>query len=61
MARKQYDVLVGINYLPNGKGDKEKRAEVGDVVDDLPASVVPVWLEQNIIGEHKPKEAVGES
>lgn len=56
MARKAYDVFVGINYLPNGKGDTEKRAEPGEVVDDLPTSVVPIWLEQNVIGEHKPKE-----
>lgn len=56
MTRKRYDVYVGINYLPNGKGDKEKRAEPGDVVDDLPAPVVPIWLEQNVIGEHKAKE-----
>lgn len=55
MARKAYDVFVGINYLPNGKGDKEKRAEPGDVVDDLPASIVPIWLEQRVIGEHKSK------
>lgn len=55
MARKQFDVLVGINYLPNGKGDKEVRAEPGDVVDNLPLSVVPIWLEQHVIGEHKPK------
>lgn len=61
MARKQYDVLIGINYLPNGKGDKEKRAEIGDVVDDLPPGVIDVWLEQGVIGQHKPKEAVGES
>lgn len=57
MARKAYDVYVGINYLPNGKGAKEKRAEPGEVVDDLPPGVVDVWLEQGVIGEHKPKEA----
>lgn len=56
MARKAYDVLVGISYLPNGKGDTEKRAEPGEVVDDLPPGVVKVWLEQGVIGEHKPKE-----
>lgn len=55
MARKQYDVLVGINYLPNGKGDAEKRAEPGEVVDDLPSGVVKVWLEQGVIAEHKPE------
>lgn len=56
MARKQYDVHVGINYLPGGKGDTEKRAEPGDVVDDLPPGVVEVWLEQGVIGEHNPKK-----
>lgn len=56
MARKAYDVLVGINYLPNGKGTKEKRAEPGELVDDLPPGVIDVWLEQSVIGEHKPKE-----
>lgn len=54
---KRYQVFVGINYLPNGKGDKEKRAEPGDVVDDLPASVVPHWLKRGVIGEHKLKGA----
>lgn len=57
MARKAYEVKVGINYLPNGKGDTEKRAEPGDIVDDLPPGVVKVWLEQGVIGEHNPKGA----
>lgn len=57
MTRKRYDVYVGINYLPNGKGDKEKRAEPRGVVDDLPPDVVEVWLEQGVIGEHKAKGA----
>lgn len=49
MAAKRYRVLVGVNYLPKGKGDKERRAEPGDVVDDLPTSVVPIWLERKVI------------
>ncbi|HZN76027.1 MAG TPA: hypothetical protein VFC00_30720 [Micromonosporaceae bacterium] len=51
MAAKRYRVLVGINYPPKGKGDTEKRAEPGDVVDDLPPGVVKVWLEQGVIEE----------
>lgn len=35
MAR--YRVIQGINYPPN------KRAEIGDVVDDLPSSAIK-WL-----------------
>jgi len=54
MAAKRYRVLVGINYLPKGKGDTEKRAEPGEVVDDLPTGVVPVWLDQKVI---EPEEA----
>jgi len=57
MAAKRYRVLVGVNYLPKGKGDKEKRAEPGDVVDDLPPGVVKVWLEQGVIEE----EVVGDA
>lgn len=51
MASKAYRVLVGINYLPRGRGTTEKRAEPGELVDDLPASVVEVWLEQRVIEE----------
>jgi hypothetical protein len=43
-------VLVGINYPPHGKGD-EVRAEVGDVIDDIPPKVAKLWTEQGII-EH---------
>lgn len=57
MAAKRYRVLVGINYLPKGKGDTEKRAEPGDVVDDLPPSVVPIWFEQNVIGPEEDGDA----
>lgn len=52
--RKAYRVLVGVNYLPDGKGDTEKRADPGAIVDDLPPSVVKTWLEQAVI---EPEEA----
>lgn len=45
----RYRVLVGINYLPAGKGKTERRAEPGDIVSDLPPSVVKAWLEQRVI------------
>ena len=37
-----YTVLVGIDYAG-------KRAEPGDLVDDIPAKSLPWLLEQNII------------
>lgn len=40
---KRYRVLTGLNYP--GKSGKEKRAEPGDVVDDLPATAIPELLE----------------
>lgn len=47
-----YKVLTGINYPPN------KRAEIGDVVSDIPASSVKWLLDQGIIevvgGAEKP-------
>lgn len=39
---KSYKVLVGINY-----GDK--RAEPGDIVDDLPAGAAEWMLEDGIV------------
>lgn len=45
MAR--YRVLNGLNY-PDGQGG-EKRAEIGDVVDDLPVSSLSWLLEQGHI------------
>jgi len=38
MPKKQYRVNVGLNYPPN-----DKRAEPGDIVDDLPPGSVG-WL-----------------
>lgn len=43
----KHRVLVGINY-PDGKGG-EKRAEEGDVVDDLPAGAVKGLLDTGMI------------
>ncbi len=42
-----YRVLNGLDY-PDGTGG-EKRAEIGDVVTDLPASSIPWLLEQGHI------------
>jgi len=36
----KYRVLIGINYPPN------RRAEIGDVVDDLPAKSIK-WLRES--------------
>lgn len=45
MAEKQqYRVLRGLNY-----GPKDKRAEAGDVVADLPPDSLPWLLEQGHI------------
>lgn len=51
MAVKRYRVLNGLNYP--AKGGKPKRAEPGDVVDDLPAKSVPWLLEQGHVEEVK--------
>lgn len=48
MASKKYRVLVGIDYMP-ARGKEPKRAEPGDIVADLPASVVETWLERGVI------------
>lgn len=50
----RYQVLTGLNYDPRGKraGDldrQEKRAEIGDVVDDLPEMSIPWLLKQGLI------------
>jgi hypothetical protein len=39
----KYKVLVGLDYPP------DKRAEPGDVVDDLPRQSIPWLLEQGYI------------
>lgn len=48
--RKRYRALVGLNYPQNGKGP-ERRAEPGDIIDDLPAKSVPWLLEDGSIAE----------
>lgn len=47
---KQYRVLVGLDYPRGGRGP-DRRAEPGDVVDDLPKTSVPWLLEQGAIEE----------
>lgn len=44
----KFKVLVGINY-PDGSGG-EKRAEIGDVVEDLPEKAAK-WMERDGIIE----------
>lgn len=43
----KFKVLVGINYPT--KGGKEKRAEPGEVVSDIPAKSIGWLVEQGII------------
>lgn len=47
---KRYEVLVGVNY-PTKQG--EKRAEPGDVVDDLPAGSVQWLVAQGVVSPVK--------
>lgn len=53
-----FTVLVGINYPPG-----DKRAEPGDVVDDLPAGDIGWMLEQGLIERAstsaQPREVAG--
>lgn len=53
MAR--YRVLTGLDYPPN------KRAEIGDIVEDLPAQSIK-WLlsDGHIEDADKPKKAIAE-
>jgi hypothetical protein len=46
---KQYRALAGLDYP--GKGGKPKRAEPGDVVDDLPRESVAWLIEQGAVEE----------
>lgn len=49
----QYRVLQGIDYPPN------KRAEIGDVVEDLPATAIKWLLESGLIEDaSKPAKKV---
>lgn len=45
---KQYRALTGLDYPV---GDEMKRAEIGDEVDDLPASGVKWLLRDGLIEE----------
>lgn len=42
-SKPKYRVLVGINYPPG------KRAEAGDVIDDLPHGSITALREQGVI------------
>lgn len=46
----KYRVLKGIDYPPN------KRAEAGDVVEDLPATAIKWLLEDGIIEDVNKKQ-----
>lgn len=58
MAREKYRALVGLDYPPNNKEPK-RRAEPGDVVDDLPPKVIGWMLEIGAIEKVEPGEATG--
>jgi len=56
MAKTTYKVLQGIDYPP------KKRAEAGDIVDDLPASAISWLLEAGAIERvATPKKSVSDS
>lgn len=46
-----YRVLVGLNYPSAKPGEPEKRAEVGDIVSDLPSRYVRGLLERGRVEE----------
>jgi hypothetical protein len=52
MAKFEYEVLAGIDYPPN------KRAEVGDIVSDLPKDSIPWLLDSGIIKSIGEKKSV---
>lgn len=43
-GRRQFRVLVGVNY-----GPRDVRREPGELVDDIPATVVAAWLSEGVI------------
>lgn len=47
-----WKVLVGVNYAPN-----DRRAEPGEIVDDLPAADAPWMLEQGLIARPEEDDA----
>lgn len=48
MARDKYLVHIGLDYPPHGKG-APRRAEPGDIVDDLTARQAADYLDVNAI------------
>ncbi len=55
MAKFEYRVLAGISYPPN------KRAEVGDIVSDLPKDSITWLVESGVVeavGAKKPQAKV---
>ena len=48
---KQYKVLAGLDYPSRGGRGEGRRAEPGDVVDDLPKGSVAWLVEQGAIEE----------
>lgn len=44
MAKKKYRIKVGLNYPPN-----DKRAEPGDIVDDIPPGSLGWLLDAGVI------------
>ncbi|UBU11604.1 hypothetical protein [Nonomuraea gerenzanensis] len=50
VVAKQYRVLAGLDYPARGRGG-ERRAEPGEVVEDLPKTSVAWLLEQGAIEE----------
>lgn len=58
MAREKYRALVGLDYPPNNKEPKV-RAEVGDVIDDLPPKAITWMLEIGAIEKVEPEDAAG--
>jgi hypothetical protein len=50
---KKYRVLVGMNW-PGADGEDERRAEIGDEVDDLPEGSIEGLLAAGAIEHVKP-------
>ena len=44
----KYRILKGVNYTPS-RGGQERRAEPGDVVEDLPGRIIPTWRDEGVI------------
>jgi hypothetical protein len=48
---KKYRVMIGINYPSEVGAGPEVRAEIGDIVDDIPKGAIGWMLDQGIIEE----------